>query len=52
VAEFGEGREIVVDVFGFGIDGLVRHLRAQAFDPLVVFDCPAVLPFGIHLITD
>ena len=50
-AEFGERCEIVDD-FGLGIDGLIRHFRAQAFDSLVVFDGAAVLAIGIDLITD
>jgi hypothetical protein len=49
-AEFGKGSEIIVDVFGLGIDRLIRHLRAEAFDALVVFDRPAVLAISIHLI--
>ena len=56
MAEFGEGREVFGNVFGFrgefGVGRLIRHLRAQAFDTLVVFDRPAVLAVGVHLIAD
>ena len=52
VAEFGERREVVADVFGFRGDRLIRHFRTQAFDAFVVFDGAAVLALGIHLIAN